>query len=439
MSPLFRQYLGETFYFPHNMDFRGRAYPIPPNLSHIGDDMSRGLLRFAESRRLGKRGLTWLHIQIANSFGFDKASFEDREQFTKDNLENVLDSAAKPLEGKRWWLKADDPWQCLAACKELQAAMQLPNPEDFESSLPVQQDGTCNGLQHYAALGGDQTGAAQVNLAPGEKPADVYTAVANMVNKEIEKDLLSAEGTAARTYSEVLKGKITRKVVKQTVMTTVYGVTFIGAKRQIQKQLKDRGDIAVDHQYGGASYLAEKVLSSIGDLFTGASAIQVWLSLSARLIGRAVKLEEDSERSVNSQFKEPMASVIWTTPLGLPVAQPYRKHKKSQVSTALQSVFINDPNTPSIIDPKAQSTAFPPNYIHSLDASHMMMTAIECKVSIRVGWHCISALTRCLQICSAKDCITHLYTIPTGHTHATLTRWQRHCVIASSSCIARIF
>jgi DNA-directed RNA polymerase len=24
------------FYFPHNMDFRGRAYPIPPHLNHIG-------------------------------------------------------------------------------------------------------------------------------------------------------------------------------------------------------------------------------------------------------------------------------------------------------------------------------------------------------------------------------------------------------------------
>jgi DNA-directed RNA polymerase len=28
--------------------------------------------------------------------------------------------------------------------------------------------------------------------------------------------------------------------VKQTVMTSVYGVTFIGAKTQIQRQLKDQ-------------------------------------------------------------------------------------------------------------------------------------------------------------------------------------------------------
>jgi len=31
-------------YFPHNMDFRGRVYPIPPHLNHMGADINRGLL-----------------------------------------------------------------------------------------------------------------------------------------------------------------------------------------------------------------------------------------------------------------------------------------------------------------------------------------------------------------------------------------------------------
>jgi DNA-directed RNA polymerase len=38
------------------------------------------------------------------------------------------------------------------------------------SHLPVHQDGTCNGLQHYAALGGDRLGAEAVNLLPGDAP-----------------------------------------------------------------------------------------------------------------------------------------------------------------------------------------------------------------------------------------------------------------------------
>jgi DNA-directed RNA polymerase len=39
----------------------------------------------------------------------------------------------------------------------------------------VHQDGSCNGLQHYAALGRDEAGGEQVNLMPRERPGDVYT------------------------------------------------------------------------------------------------------------------------------------------------------------------------------------------------------------------------------------------------------------------------
>ena len=43
--------------------------------------------------------------------------------------------------------------------------------------LPVHMDGSCNGLQHYAALGRDVEGAIKVNLAPSAAPQDVYIAV----------------------------------------------------------------------------------------------------------------------------------------------------------------------------------------------------------------------------------------------------------------------
>ena len=34
-----------AFYYPHNVDFRGRAYTIHPHLNHLGADVSRGLLQ----------------------------------------------------------------------------------------------------------------------------------------------------------------------------------------------------------------------------------------------------------------------------------------------------------------------------------------------------------------------------------------------------------
>lgn len=42
--------------------------------------------------------------------------------------------------------------------------------------------------------------------------------------------------------AQVLKGFITRKVVKQTVMTVVYGVTRYGGRLQIEKRLRELSD-----------------------------------------------------------------------------------------------------------------------------------------------------------------------------------------------------
>ena len=129
-----------------------------------------------------------------------------------EHLDDIYDSAERPLEGRRWWTKADDPWQALATCIELRNALESPVPEEYECALPVHQDGTCNGLQHYAALGGDPEGAAQVNLAAADRPSDVYTYVARMVEESIQKDLENGVPMA-----QTLLGKISRKVVKQTV------------------------------------------------------------------------------------------------------------------------------------------------------------------------------------------------------------------------------
>ena len=45
---------------------------------------------------------------------------------------------------------------------ELASALQHPQPQQYISHLAVYQDGSCNGLQHYAALGRDVIGAEQV-------------------------------------------------------------------------------------------------------------------------------------------------------------------------------------------------------------------------------------------------------------------------------------
>ncbi|CAI2165014.1 16952_t:CDS:10 [Funneliformis geosporum] len=427
-------FLNETMYFPHSLDFRGRAYPIPPLFNHLGNDLCRGLLLFKEPKPLGKNGLNWLKIQIANLVGYDKASFEDRIKFTNDHIEDVKDSAINPLNGRCWWKEAEDPWQCLAACFELHEALESSDPAKHLSQIPIHQDGTCNGLQHYAALGGDLEGAKQVNLYPSDKPFDIYSGVAARVNELIANDAKQDDELA-----KISCDKITRKVVKQTVMTSVYGVTFIGARLQIESRLKEIEDIPQEKVRELSLYITKLVFTCLGEMFHGARAIQDWLVECAKRISKSVPsevvfsdqnlsehriegknfMENDLEKlqcssgngneEMNNNIKEvngneenkhnnltnkkrsiviippskpglnQMTTVVWTTPLDLPIVQPYRKLGKKAVKTNLQTINIEDPGVPSPVNSIKQRAAFPPNFIHSLDATHMLMTALGCK------------------------------------------------------------
>jgi DNA-directed RNA polymerase len=468
------RFQADTVYFPHNVDFRGRAYPVPPHLNHMGADVCRGLLTFADSKPLGERGLRWLKIHLSNLMGKDKISMDDRAAYTEANMAEVMDSADRPLNGNGWWLKADAPWQALAACKELTSAYRSGNAVEYSSPLPVHQDGSCNGLQHYAALGRDERGGRAVNLlpVPGEdRPQDVYSRVLALVVKRLEADASGANlspavktvavssdvrdrmrraagrpaaagsgldptspvaaafasGSLPEVYSAVvgapdgselqgalkerikmlaaqfLQGAVDRKVVKQTVMTSVYGVTFIGAREQILNRLREKFSAAPATAAGAqaaaaavaaaaaggvgdgpvpgaavlpphalqvdeletvlfvcASYLARTTLDSLGDLFTSADAIKRWLGEVAGLVALA---------------EQPMS---WITPLGLPVVQPYRREKSMTVKTLIQDLVVVDSSEQLPVSVARQRSAFPPNYVHSLDSTHMMLTALDC-------------------------------------------------------------
>lgn len=178
----------DKIHFPYNVDFRGRAYPVPPHLSNIGSDLCRGMLTFAEAKPLGSRGLYWLKVHLANLAGNDKISFDERAQFTEDNMDNVRACVNDPFGENRWWMSLDDPFQAKATCHELIKAIDSGSPETYECSLPVHMDGSCNGLQHYAALGRDVIGGKAVNLCASDKPQDVYSGVMEEVIRRVAEE-----------------------------------------------------------------------------------------------------------------------------------------------------------------------------------------------------------------------------------------------------------
>ena len=357
-------YRDSVIYFPHNIDFRGRVYPLTPYFNHMGSDLARSLLVFAEGKKLGPRGLYWLKLHAINLTGTMKRdSVEERMRHAEEIMDDILDSARDPFGGKRWWLQSDDPWQTLATCIEIKNAIDSGDPENFVSHLPVHQDGSCNGLQHYAALGRDVLGAGAVNLLPAEKPQDIYSEVAEIVERRRREDAENGVAVAG-----ILEGFVRRKVVKQTVMTTVYGVTAYGAQLQIARQLKDIDEFPAGSVKEASKYLTDKTFESLNELFQASQEIQAWLTDCATFLS-----------------KEMQECVQWETPLGFAVRQPYvRKGVAVWSSTAdidnRSRIYQFTPMTVRMgMKPNTVRNAngFPPNFVHSLDSSHMMMTALE--------------------------------------------------------------
>jgi len=56
----------------------------------------------------------------------------------------------------------------------------------------------------------------------------------------VAADMLNGEDPETQKLAHELAPHIDRKLVKQTVMTSVYGVTHVGARGQIQTRLKVR-------------------------------------------------------------------------------------------------------------------------------------------------------------------------------------------------------
>ncbi|KAL4654438.1 hypothetical protein ACB092_01G378300 [Castanea dentata] len=345
----------EGFYYPHNLDFRGRAYPMHPHLNHLSSDLCRGILEFAEGRPLGKSGLHWLKIHLANLYsgGVEKLSHDGRLAFVDNHLDDIFDSADNPVHGNQWWLTAEDPFQFLAACINLSEALRSSSPHTIISHLPIHQ--------HYAALGRDSMEAAAVNLTAGDKPADVYSEIAVRVHDIMKRDSNKDPATNPHALlAKVLIDQVDRKLVKQTVMTSVYGVTYVGAREQIKRRLEEKGLITDDRLlFTAACYAAKVTLAALGEIFEAARGIMGWLGDCAKVIA--------SENQ----------PVRWTTPLGLPVVQPYCRSERHLIRTSLQILALQREG--NMVDVRKQRTAFPPNFVHSLDGTHMMMTAVACR------------------------------------------------------------
>lgn len=353
----------ESIWFPHSLDFRGRLYAMTQDLNPQGDDIAKALIMFSEGKPLGEDGLYWLGIRLANAYGQDKLSFQERTAWVKEHHDLILDSAYDPLDGRRFWaavdvngdLVADEPWSFLATCREYAMALEG-KPSEFVSHLPIPLDGTCNGIQHLALMGRDTRGAVSTNCAALDERQDLYAEVAEIVTKLVNADVV-AGGENAEALAWAAQG-ISRKTVKSAVMTTPYGVTQRGIRDQLIK-----GGFTDDLEGSkalNAQYLQRKIAEALGQTVESSRDIMAYF------------------QGVAQALAEKNIPLRWKTPAGMEVHQSYYNLVRKKVQTLEGELVLWNEDPEVGLNKRKQARASAPNIIHSFDAAMLALTALRC-------------------------------------------------------------
>lgn len=374
------------FYLPVYMDFRGRAYYRSTWITPQGSDLQKGLLCFPEVGSMSGKCPEEMEKHIAmhaaalygGSEKLDKASFERRWEWWKRWAKSHL--AADTLIGG-----ADSPIQLYGLLKLWQAGQW--------DRIPLQIDGTCNGLQHLSALFQDRGGAQWVNLrrtaGDNTAPEDLYGKVAEIVQRKLmemrQRDLDTPEKMdwVLRVMENIT---IDRALCKKAVMVLPYG----GSLQTIQESVKQ----AALEQYpsqlvwveaGGEEYRAHReraledhplfrkdmealgklVYDSIGAVIPKAMEAMAALRGIAQKVGKGNYLGwcvgPDPERDLHIIHAYPQSASTRINVQGFHLPESIRGLKlrrgKDEVDTAKH---VN---------------GIVANFIHSLDAAHLARTA----------------------------------------------------------------
>ena len=339
----------KEFFIPWSFDYRGRAYPIPAFLTPQDTDFGKALIRFANESSVTHDSHKWLAFQVATTYGLDKETWDNRQQWVKDNIHLITRVATDPIDNIGDWEGVEEPWQFLAACDEYYNCVITKNRNT--TSLMIATDATCSGLQILAGLARDKSTASLVNVLPSDKPQDAYKVVAEKSKPNIPKHLHPVWD---------------RKSVKRTVMTIPYNAKPFSNRTYIKSALEDSG---VEIDKDDLTIVVSAVRQAMNEVVPGPMAVMKWI-----------------ETEVAKAIKNGKTYLRWVTPSGFEVNQKLMKKKVETIDLKLLgrcrlNVATEDGDQ---VDKNRHKAATAPNLIHSLDASllHLSVQRFDAPIAL---------------------------------------------------------
>jgi DNA-directed RNA polymerase len=331
----------ERFYLPWSCDYRGRVYPIPAFLTPQDTDFGKSLLQFAEGAFIFPEDEEWVAFQVATTWGLDKATMAERQEWVSHNHHLITRVATDPIGNIGDWEGADEPWLFLSACEEFYSCFI--DCSRHHTRLPIAVDATCSGLQILAGLARDRSTASMVNVLPGSKPQDAYKAIAEASIDQIPERL--------RQYWD-------RKKTKRSVMTICYNAKPFSNRQYIRDAFTE---IGVDVTKDELTEIVVAVRDAMNEIFPGPMAVMKWIEME---VGNAIRR--------GHKYLE------WTTPSGFTVHQQLNKYEYERLDLKLLGrCQVKVGRKGDEVDISHHKNATAPNLVHSLDASLLALSAIR--------------------------------------------------------------
>lgn len=365
------------FWFPWNLDHRGRMYPATSSITPQGSDLCKGLLEFADGTPIGDDGGAWLAVHLCNLAGADKAvvpgdrpapqtrTKAERVRWVLDHEDEILAVAADPLRNRAWHLpggfglekvkagrvvssKIDKPWQFLAACFEW--AEYREQGAGFKSRLAGALDGSCSGVQMLSGMTRDASAGAMVNLTPTERGDDYYGRMAGALGQRLAA-LFDTADARTMAHLEFWNGQtMDRDLLKAPSMTKVYSAGTFTFAEQVQTKTG-----APEHE---CMWLANQINACFTDVAPGMLAAMDYL------------------QRVSDVLTEAGQPLRWRTPAGLAVEQARVQVRSVELQLRDGDVldkYAFEVDTDQVC-PRKQRAGVSPNFVHGVDAAHMVRT-----------------------------------------------------------------
>jgi len=380
------KWLGKDFSFYLDADYRGRLYYSEPFFNFQGSDIARGQLVFAKGKLFNESASFWLGVHTACCFNqsylveeipewvttdyrqvlldegldtisVDKMTLEDRAMWTQQNIDVIVELG----EMKFFADEAEKPISFLACCIEWYKYATTEG--DFYTRLPIPIDGANNGWQHLGAMSKDEHTGKLVGLVPTAIQNDFYVQVAKRLTERMPEWFEERE----MPMKHIRKG-----IAKRAAMTRAYSC---GQKKMSESMYSDCYQYGYTEEYNINTWdcdeLSNQVIRSIQEVCPGPLETMRYLQRLA---------EQEITNWMRVYGTDRGHGIEWTTPSGFPVV--YECYRTRPVKVDCYGF-----NTPEgeirfkhvirektdIPDRRGFMCGISPNFVHSMDASHMAL------------------------------------------------------------------